>query len=133
MSKYKLLFTVTGWSKGVVEADSEKKRARRLIAASGSRAEAASELNPWADAEWVVAITADNLLIKHDVAVNGSPFVHLVPVTGHRMEEIKRDSLGIGDLAISAAPPMSFGAIKLNALLAHALKTGCFGPTEDQA
>jgi hypothetical protein len=87
------------------------------------------QMNPWADAaEWVAAVAADNLLTKSGVAVTGASFVYLVPVSGHRHEEIKRDGIRVGDLAVGA---VGFGAIKLDTLIAHALKTGLFDRKED--
>jgi tetrahydromethanopterin S-methyltransferase subunit D len=92
------------------------------------------ELNPWGDTEWVVAIVERDALVKNGIVVTGSPHVHLIPVTGHRSEEIKTAGIGIGDLAMSAGPAMSFGAFKLDTLLAFALRNGFFGPEpEDQA
>ena len=88
------------------------------------------ELNPWEDAEWVVAIVESNALRKNGVVITGSPFVHLVPVTGHRAEEVKTTGISIGDLAISAGPPMSFGAFKLDVLIEFAFKHGYFTDSE---
>ena len=87
-----------------------------------------AELNPWQDAEWIVAIGEDNLLVKNGMAITGSPFARLIPVTGHRYEEVKRDGISLRDLAVGEN---TFSGFQLDALIDHAKKTGFFGEQED--
>ena len=84
------------------------------------------------NSQWVATVNEDNLLLKNGVAVMGTEFVYLIPVSPERLAEIKRDGVTVGDMLVSTEPP-TFGALSVNKLLMFAINRGLFQEPKTKA